>query len=281
MPSIMMVKKIFHFSIFMFIESSAISLFQQFDKVLVGFTLGPSLAGVYSLATSVGLRLSIVVGSITEVIIPFSSRNYSGNELGDSFIFTIRKFHKYISIIVAALSSFGIIYMREIISIWLGQEYSNNYYQVFSIALVAYSLLSISRPGHQALTGMGEVKFTSTIYFISSSIMLISLFFISKKFSILGAVSANGLMVILIIMSFYLYQKIIPRHSASILLSDIYIGLLFPVISLVIGIGKTSIFQRTLFFIIISVLICTYFLRNSKSLLANIKDLRIVKNKTS
>ena len=66
-------KRMLNFSKWMFLQSLAIALFSQFDRVIVGFTLGPVLAGVYSVATSVALRLSLVVGQVTEIMLPYAS----------------------------------------------------------------------------------------------------------------------------------------------------------------------------------------------------------------
>ena len=65
--------KMLNFSGFMLIESTAIGLFQHLDKLIVGFTLGPVMAGVYAVGTSIGLRMSMIVGPVTEVLIPYAS----------------------------------------------------------------------------------------------------------------------------------------------------------------------------------------------------------------
>lgn len=216
------------FSGYMFLENLAISLFQHFDKVVVGFTLGPALAGVYSVGTSLALRLSIVTGQATEVMIPYASLQKS---LGDQqkLYATFRQLSRYVSIILAGLSSVLVIWMGEILSLWIGPDFARQYADAFRILIIAYSLLSLCRPAHQTLTGIGKVKFTAFIYLFSTILMLAGLFFLSREFGFLGAVSSNLILVLLLVFNLLLYvtfERPLPwRH----VLADLKWGLFLPV----------------------------------------------------
>ena len=105
------VRKMLNFSGFLFIESTSIALFQHLDKLIVGFTLGPALAGVYAVGTSVGLRMSMVVGPFTEVLIPYTSLKDSLQE-HERLRVVFRRVSRYVSLIVAGVGGLAIIWME-------------------------------------------------------------------------------------------------------------------------------------------------------------------------
>ena len=127
------------FSGFMFIESTAVALFQHLDKLIVGLTLGPALAGVYAVGTSVSLRMSMVVGPITEVLIPYASLKDSLRE-HEQLQVIFRKVSRYVSLIVAGIGGLAIIWMEEFLSIWISPAYAAQYSTVFQLLICAYSL---------------------------------------------------------------------------------------------------------------------------------------------
>lgn len=228
-PKILVVKRMLKFSIFMFIESSAITLFQQFDRIIVGFTLGPVIAGVYSVGSSIGLRMSIITGQITEVMIPYASLKSS---IGDNktLKLTYRRMSRYISLLLGGLGSFCILWMHEILSIWISPDYANRYSFIFNVFIVAYSTLSLCRPAHQTLVGMGKVKFSSSIYGISSITMLLGVFILSKSFNFMGAASANTLMILLLAMNVRVYKLLTGKYNWGEWFCDLKWGLMLPII---------------------------------------------------
>lgn len=255
LPKKSMIKRMYGFSVFMFVESLAIRLFQQFDRVLVGITLGPVLAGVYSVATSVGLRMSLISGQITEVMTPYASLKDS---LGEEKLLydTFRRISAYISLMIAVFASLSIIWMFEILSIWISAEYASMYSTIFNVLIMAYGIMSLSRPAHQTLTGLGQVKFTSLLYVFSSIIMLTALYFLSQRYGIIGAALANILMVVLLIMNFYTYKFLDKKFHWKTLISDLKWGISLPIIAFFVTFLVLPIYQKIIFsFLIVMVLI--------------------------
>ena len=155
-------KKMFNFSKFMFLENLAILLFQQFDKVIVSFTLGPSIAAIYSIGTSLSLRLSMVTGQVTEVMIPYASLRESLDDRVKLFL-VFRKLSAYISLFLSGISGLLIIWMYDLLSIWISPDFAVSNTEGFRILIIAYGLLSLCRPAHQTLTGIGKVRFTALV----------------------------------------------------------------------------------------------------------------------
>ncbi len=233
LPTRETIRRLMGFSVFMFIESAAITLFQQFDRLLVALTLGPVASGVYSVATGIGLRMSIIAGNITEVLVPYASRKQS---LGEKRVIedTVRKVSRYVSLIAALVGGLLIIWMKELLSVWISPQYAEGNSIFFCIIILAYGILSLSRPAHQTLVGLGKVKFTSLAYLTSSLLMLAAVYLLSGQFGLIGAGAANLVMVLLLSMNIFLYIWFNRKQVWGRFLPDLLIGVLPMVVSLVI-----------------------------------------------
>lgn len=222
-------QKMLDFSGYMFLETLAIALFQHFDKIVIGITLGPVMAGVYSVGTSLALRLSMVTGQATEVMIPYASLQES---LGDQkkLYMVFRQLSRYISLGIAGMGSILILWMDELLSLWISSDYAARYANGFRILIIAYGLLSLTRPAHQTLTGMGKVKFTALIYLFSTILMLAGMFVFSREFGLLGAVASNLILVFLLVFNLFLYFAFEVRFPWRHVFADLKWGLFLPVL---------------------------------------------------
>lgn len=185
------------FSFFTFLQSLAISLYQNLDRIVVGFILGPAAAGVYSVGTSVGLRLSIVTGQITDVMVPYASLKASIQQQG-RILGVFRSVSRLVNLLLMLLGTVLILWMDIVLKYWISSDFANSYAAVFRILILAYMLLSASRPGHQTLMGLGQVRLASLIYLGTALVMLISLFYAASSWGLAGAAAANLLAVLLL-----------------------------------------------------------------------------------
>jgi len=222
-------KKMLNFSGWMFLQSLSIALFSQCDRLIVGVTLGPALAGVYSVGTSIALRLSLVVGQVTEVMLPYASLKDSlGHQ--QSLYLTFRHLSNYVGLFLALTSSFLILWMQEILSLWISPDYAVRYANPFCVLIIAYSFLSLSRPAHQTLTGIGRVRFAALIYFFSTVLMLLGVFILSQRFGLLGAATADVMMIFLLTYNLYIYYRYGKSFSWLVIFTDLGWGFFLPII---------------------------------------------------
>jgi O-antigen/teichoic acid export membrane protein len=223
-------QKMLDFSGYMFLETLAIALFQHFDKIIVGITLGPVMAGVYSVGTSLALRLSMVTGQATEVMIPYASLQES---LGDQrkLYRVFRQLSRYISLAIAGMGSILILWMDELLSIWISSDYAARSANGFRILIIAYGILSLTRPAHQTLTGTGKVKLTGLIYLFVTIVMLAGMFLFSREFGFLGAVASNLILVFLLVLNLFLYSAFEVSSPWKHALADLKWGLFLPVLA--------------------------------------------------
>lgn len=221
-------KRVCNFFGFMALQSVAINFFQQFDKILVGFLLSPALAGVYSIGTSLGLSLSLITGQATEVMVPYASLKETSGARPQLYI-SFRRLSRYVSWVLALISGLLLIWMPEFLYLWISPQYSQRYAQPFRILIFAYMLLSLCRPGHQTLIGMGKVKVASLVYILTTVLMIGGLIVFSHFFGLLGAVSANLLMVFLLFYNLYIYKMLGPPYFWVEALRDLGVGVVLTV----------------------------------------------------
>ena len=245
-------RKMLNFSGYMFVESLAITLFQQFDKVVVGFTLGPALAGVYSVGTSIALRLSMLTGQATDVMVPYASLKDS---LGDrqKLYITFRQLSRYVSLALAILSSLLIIWMHEILSLWISPDYSSRYTGAFCILIIAYSLLSLSGPAIQTLTGLGKVKITAIGYILSTILMLTCVFFLSRKFGFGGATASNLVLMLLLVLNLFVYHRLHSPIQWKDVLADLQWGLFLPIFTYVLSLFSFALIGKLVETIVLAI----------------------------
>jgi O-antigen/teichoic acid export membrane protein len=260
-PSKDAVRKLMTFSKFMFFESVAILLFQQFDRILVGMLLGPASAGIYSVATSVGLRISMVLGTITEVMIPFASRKSATGRSGEvGFVF--RKLSQVTSMMIALGGGMLTLWMREILGLWISPAYAEANSLAFRVIILAYGLLSLSRPAHQTLTGLGKVKFSSLVYLLTSCSVLGAIVLLSEPRGLLGASLANLISISLLSMNVCVYRWMGSRNRFADLVKDLKFGLFIPILAQLVHCFDISTFGKMLISLVLFVFLGWVFCRD-------------------
>mgnify|MGYP001346185109 CR=1 FL=1 len=229
------------FSGFSFLETLASGIFQNFDRLVVGSILGASAAGIYSVATSVGLRLIIITGQITDVMVPYASLKHSTDKQSELYI-TFQRVSHLVSLLLGILASFLIIWMDTILSFWISYEYAKSYTNIFRIIIIAYLVISMSRIGQQTLTGIGNIKVVSIIYFISSILMLGGIKLLSNPFGLEGAAYANLFMITLISFNLIVYKHLPIQNSWRSVFQDIGFALGLPVLTYHFVVRYTNIY---------------------------------------
>jgi O-antigen/teichoic acid export membrane protein len=146
--------------------------------------------------------------------------------------------------------------MNEILTIWISASYATQYSKVFSLLIVAYGLLSLCRPGHQTLTGIGRVRFTSLVYLFSTISMLIGVYVFSRNFGLYGAASANCFMILLLAYNIASYKLLgAKQFSWRAVLDDLKWGFFLPAIIFgLLFINHTFLLRLQITFVLVIVL---------------------------
>ena len=252
-----------HFSGFSFIESLSIALYQLADRIIVGFTLGPAAAGVYSVATSIGSRISMVTGQVSDVMVPYASLKGSLQEY-PALLSAYRLLSRFFSLFIALVSSLLILWMAEILALWISPEYARLHTQFFCLMILAYSVISLARPGQQTLDGLGRIQISALVYLISSLIMLAGVYFLSLRMGLTGAALANLLMLGLLSLNVIAYKVLAGSVGWRVLIFDLGLGLLLPGMAYYVVSITTSVPVRLLLSALIVVLIAYFAVKDRR-----------------
>ncbi|MBX3048633.1 MAG: lipopolysaccharide biosynthesis protein [Anaerolineales bacterium] len=222
-----LLKRILNYAKFTSYESIANIAFAQFDRVLIGAFLGIPLVGVYSVATSIGLRVPLVVGQITEILLPYASKKSVQKNYSRLFV-VFRKASRAVSLLVFCLVGILALWMAEILSAWISPEYAQEYGFVFSLVVAAYGLVGLVRVGHQTVVGMGMMRFSSILYTFAVVLTLAVLAWASSLIGLVGAALANFSMGILLFYNLKTYSVLGDSsfiRSVKNMVFDIGLGL--------------------------------------------------------
>ncbi len=239
------------FSVFMFLESAANSSLQQFDRIIVGAVLGPVMAGVYSVGTSVGLRLSILAGQVTEILVPYSSEKNSMQANSDLYT-TVRKVSKFIGIVITVAGGLAMIWIDEILYLWISPDYADRNAALFRLIILGYCILAISRIGNQTLHGIGKIRFTSLTYTLTTICVLALMAILLHNVGIMGAAIARLGVIVLLIYNLTMYKIVNKEFVIFHFISDNAVVLLLPFIA-ILSLGNNSVTFKLLLSVILIV----------------------------
>jgi O-antigen/teichoic acid export membrane protein len=251
-------------------SSLGISLFQNVDRIIVGHIIGPGAAGVYSLATSVALRLNILLGQFTQVLTPIASR-WQADGQNEKIVIVFHKFLRFSGWFLFFSAGILVVWMPFILNVWINPEFSNANNIYFQVLVVIYSLFSLARPAHQILNGIGLVEKPANVILFSGIAALGAIAIGASRFGLIGAVGGN-----LFFCGILALNVILSRHF-KINNWDWIKELITPVIAVSALLIFNLIFPRNLPFsammtFVLAVLLLLHVFRN-KTLASNFRQL--------
>lgn len=122
-PPFHLLREILGFSLFVFLGSLVDLLFWSTDKVILGMLAGTSAVAVYNIGSQFNSMMTNLSTAFTSVLTPkttiMAARNASDKEMTDLFIKVGRLQYILISLVLSGFIIFG----RQFIILWAGNEY--------------------------------------------------------------------------------------------------------------------------------------------------------------
>ena len=217
------IREITRFSFLSWLTSLGGTMFQSIDRLLVGVVLGPSAAGIYGIATSLGARLTGLASRVAQVLLPFSS---SQEEAGyrKRIVSVLRHSSCLVGCGSVFLSGMLVVWMDDILSMWISSDFAMSYSFIFRLTIVCYGVYSMALPAQQISQGMGLVAMPACVYLGGGVAMNLLIWILSPRYGIIGAVAANYILIVLLAINFYLTKQL--GLSASTVFADLGIPLL-------------------------------------------------------
>ena len=149
--------------------------------------------------------------------------------------------------------------MKEIISIWISPEYAINYSRMFSLLVLTYVILSLSRPGDQTLTDMGNIRISAGLYFTISLLMIAGIISLWLDWPSVAKLSSILLFLYNLITQYNLKGRIILKEF----IEDISWSILFTFTGYLLVLFGVPVIVRILYLILIISFAVIWCLRNS------------------
>ena len=200
-------REIIRFSSYSWLSSLGVSLFQSIDKVIVGLVLNPSTAGIYGTATSLAIRITMISTEFAQVITPAVSKidlKAELSKLQDIFHYL----SQILSLLISSATLLSVVWIEEILSIWISPEFAADNALAFKILFIAYGLFTLANPAHRFLLGIGKIKVPAFTFLGASTLTLLIIYISGNVWGLVGAATANMAYSIILIMHFILLKQL-------------------------------------------------------------------------
>lgn len=202
-------KEIFKYSIFIFLGLIMDKVYWGVDRILIGKYLGAEAVGIYSVASVFMLVYMNFASSISTLVFPRINKLILENNKNNlsNFIFKIGKIQY---MLLGLISSGFILFGKEFINLWLGEEFKIVYTLVLWIIIpitipltqYSYTLVLQAKNKHQIIT---------IFYFFLAIINVIASIYAVKKFGMIGCAGVTGVSLVVghtLILGRYFYKNV-------------------------------------------------------------------------
>ena len=199
-------REIIRFSSYSWLSSLGVSLFQSIDKVIVGLVLNPSAAG-YMERNQFGNTNNYDINEFAQVITPAVSKidlKAELSKLQDIFHYL----SQILSLLISSATLLSVIWIEEILSIWISPEFAADYALAFKILFIAYGVFTLANPAHRFLLGIGKIKVPAFTFLGASTLTLLIIYISGNVWGLVGAATANIAYSIILIMHFILLKQL-------------------------------------------------------------------------
>lgn len=227
-------KDISKYSFYIFLNIIIDRVYWGTDRIIIGKFIGPTAVGIYSIASVFNNIYMSLSTAISGVLFPKINKmvvERKFNELSNIFI----KIGRIQYILLGLISSGFIIFGKEFVYLWLGNEYIE-VYRISLWIMIPLTIPLIQNTGIAIVQARNQHQFRSIVYFFIAILNVITSILLVKNYGAIGCAIATGISFILgniIIINIYYWKKVdidIPLFWKNILKMSIPI-----VITMIIG----------------------------------------------
>lgn len=172
------------------------------DRFLVAGAMSVALAGYYATSQEIVTKLQIIPAAVLAVLFPAISRSHetSPERAGDLFFRGAR----FVTFALLPLAAAFLLFAREGLGIWFGQEFATQSYRVAQILTVGSFINCLAFNPFYYLQGIGRPDITAKTHLVELPLYLILLWFLTTRLGVVGvAIAWSSRMVLdLVILTF-------------------------------------------------------------------------------
>ncbi|WP_297596991.1 oligosaccharide flippase family protein [uncultured Cetobacterium sp.] len=205
-------KDIFVYSFFIFINILIDQIYWGTDRVIIGKYVGIQAIAIYSVGGIFNTLYMGFASAVSGVLFPRINRliaEEKNQEVSDMFL----KIGRLQYILLGLISSGFILFGKEFINLWVGRGYSEAY-KIALWIMIPLTVPLIQSTGVSIMQAKNMHQFRSVIYFIIAILNLVLSIFLVQKVGAIGCAIATGISFILgqiIVMNIY-YHKVMDLN---------------------------------------------------------------------
>ncbi|MYL30783.1 oligosaccharide flippase family protein [Halobacillus halophilus] len=259
-----LLKELFHYSFFIFVTMIMDQIFWRSDQIILGILVGTASVAVYSIGSQIVMYYMSLSLAMSGVFLPNITKrvmhNATKTELTDTFIRVGRLQYILLGAVVSGFILFG----KEFISVWVGDDFTLSYY-ITIIIMIPFTIDLIQNIGLTILKAKNMYSFRA-IVFLGMALLNITISIpLAMYYGGIGTAAATGASYIIgngLIMNIYYYKKVglnvfkfwknILKLSVSLFISFI-MGVFINLIT--IEIELISLLFKIILYIVIYILV--------------------------
>jgi O-antigen/teichoic acid export membrane protein len=203
------------YSLVSWIANLGSMLFGSADRLLVGMLLGPSAAGVYAIVTGAAMRLNRLLAPITDVLMPFAS-SYQAAGKSARVQFAFKYGSRFAACLLVAIASALVLWSEPILTVWISQEFSNQYSSLFRVLVVCYAVFSMNAPAYQMSRGLGFLIMPAVITIGAGFATLGCIAALAPNLGLTGVAVANFAYTATLGINLYVAKKLRLKWIAAV-----------------------------------------------------------------
>ncbi len=179
-----LVRKLISFGGWMTLSNIFGPILLYLDRLVIGIAISVAAVAYYSVPLEVVLRLMVFPVSVILVLFPaFSAASTASRE---TIVRLYIRSMKYLFLVMGPLVFFMVLFARDILRLWLGQDFAQQSSLVFQI-LAAGMLLTPVQVSASLLQGIGRPDITAKFYLLEFIFYIPLLWFLVARMGITGA----------------------------------------------------------------------------------------------
>lgn len=205
-----LLKEMWHFTFFIFINQIVDQINWSVDKFLLGRILGTMPVAIYGISSQINAIYTQLSTSISSVFIPrvnkISEESNNNSELSSLFI----KVGRIQFIVMSLVLSGFIIFGKPFIVFWAGINYKESYYATL-LLIVPVTIPLIQNLGIEIQRAKNKHKIRSVVYLLISIINILLSIPLIKKYGTIGAALGTAVSLIIgniVFMNWYYYKAL-------------------------------------------------------------------------
>lgn len=192
------------------LSNIADQIFWKTDQIILAKMFDTATVAVYAVGTQIYTNYMYVGTTVASVFFPkvsiYHQQQNGMKKISDLFI----RVGRIAFILCFLVLSTFMIYGKEFIYFWVGEEYYSAYW-VALIVMVPFTLDVIQNLGLTILQVIDKYSFRAKMYFVAAVLNIISTIILAKQFSGFGAALSTGITMFItsgIILNVYYYKTV-------------------------------------------------------------------------